>query len=443
MEDFNPLRDLDEKKLGLFHIKTTLLAGAGTFVDGYDLTAGALVFSLLEKSLGTNVTSLSETLFLSIITGNIVGAILFGQLVKHGRKKFYGIDALMMTLGSLLQGLFPNVLALSVLRFVLGVGIGADYVLSPLINAEYSNRKDRGKLMAISGGLMWNVGALASTLVALSVSSLPGDLVWRIVLSSGAIPALLVIWSRRKFPETPRYLLFLKRDTAALEREYGVKVSLPQLLRTRMTSGILLTLFLASLTWYLFDVSAYASVFFGPNLIAQKLGMNGIIFELLVLSLFAIPGNVVSTALNDRVGRRLLQSVGFLGMGLMTLIFATQLSSANYLLALGLYGLSSLFSQVGPGTVVGFWGVELFPTELRGLTQGVTVMAGRLGVITTTFVFPTVVSAYGVFTAMVVLGTLSLLASLVTLKLREPKGVSLDQTEREVLTTEGTGTSDT
>jgi len=38
---------------------------------------------------------------------------------------------------------------------------------------------------------------------------------------------------------------------------------------------------------------------------------------------------------------------------------------------------------------------------------------------------------------------LSLLASLVTLKLREPKGVSLDQTEREVLTTEGTGTSDT
>jgi len=220
-------------------------------------------------------------------------------------------------------------------------------------------------------------------------------------------------------------------------------VSLPQLLRTRMTSGILLTLFLASLTWYLFDVSAYASVFFGPNLIAQKLGMNGIIFELLVLSLFAIPGNVVSTALNDRVGRRLLQSVGFLGMGLMTLIFATQLSSANYLLALGLYGLSSLFSQVGPGTVVGFWGVELFPTELRGLTQGVTVMAGRLGVITTTFVFPTVVSAYGVFTAMVVLGTLSLLASLVTLKLREPKGVSLDQTEREVLTTEGTGTSDT
>ena len=47
-----------------------------------------------------------------------------------------------------------NAVELAVVRFLLGVGIGADYVLSPLINAKYANRKDRGKLVAISGGLM-------------------------------------------------------------------------------------------------------------------------------------------------------------------------------------------------------------------------------------------------------------------------------------------------
>ncbi len=47
----NPLREWDEKGISTFHIKTTLVAGAGTFVDGYDLTAGALVFPLIEKSL--------------------------------------------------------------------------------------------------------------------------------------------------------------------------------------------------------------------------------------------------------------------------------------------------------------------------------------------------------------------------------------------------------
>ena len=51
----NPLKGWDEKGLSPFHLKTALVAGAGQFVDGYDLTAGALVFSLIEQSLGQRV----------------------------------------------------------------------------------------------------------------------------------------------------------------------------------------------------------------------------------------------------------------------------------------------------------------------------------------------------------------------------------------------------
>ncbi|MCH1772018.1 MULTISPECIES: hypothetical protein [Metallosphaera] len=61
-----------------------------------------------------------------------------------------------------------------------------------------------------------------------------------------------------------------------------------------------------------------------------------------------------------------------------------------------LYGLSTVFSQLGPSTVVGFWGVELFPAEIRGITQGITVMSGRLRVLTTTFLFPLIISSYGI-----------------------------------------------
>ncbi|WP_252896958.1 MFS transporter [Metallosphaera hakonensis] len=188
----NPLKDYEEKKLNLFHLKTTLLAGAGQIVDGYDLTAAALILSIVEASFkGYDLVQLSLIFFLSIVLGNIVGGTLFGYLARHGRKKFYGIDASLMVFGALLQAFVTDPYQLAVLRFLLGVGIGADYVLSPLINAEYANRKDRGKLLAISGGFMWNVGALLSVLVTISLSNvLASDVLWRVVLASGAIPAI-------------------------------------------------------------------------------------------------------------------------------------------------------------------------------------------------------------------------------------------------------------
>lgn len=132
----NPLGDWDEKGISAFHIKTTLVAGAGTFVDGYDLTAGSLVFPLIEKSLGQGIEGASEILFLSIILGNFLGALIFGYIAKHGRKKFYGIDATLMTIGAIMQAFVETPLQLAIVRFLLGLGIGADYVLSPLVNAD-------------------------------------------------------------------------------------------------------------------------------------------------------------------------------------------------------------------------------------------------------------------------------------------------------------------
>ena len=398
-------------------------------MDGYDLTAGALVFSLIEQSLGQGLTGASTVLFLSIILGNATGALLFGYLAKHGRKKFYGVDAALMTLGAIAQAFVTNAVELAVVRFLLGVGIGADYVLSPLINAEYANRRDRGKLLAISGGLMWNVGALASTLVALAlVPSLPSDVAWRAVLALGSVPALAVVYFRRRFPETPRYLLYIKNDVGELREKYGVEVR--EAPKVSVDWGkIAVPLLLAALTWYLFDVAAYAGVFFGPNVIAEKIGVNGIVFELIVLGLFAIPGNLIAMATNDRFGRRALQALGFAGMGAATLAFAFYGLNAGVTAALALYGLSNVMSQIGPGTIVGFWGVELFPTPIRGVTSGVTVIAGRLGVITTTLAVPVLLQAYGVQTAMVVLALVSFAGAGVTMALREPSQRSLDEFE--------------
>ncbi|MEM3324488.1 MAG: MFS transporter [Metallosphaera sp.] len=222
-----PLKEYEEKKLNSFHIKTMLIAGAGQIVDGYDLTAAALVTTPLMEYFGSSLLTLSTSLFASIISGNILGALIFGYLARHGRKRFYGVDAILMTLGALLQAFVSSPYQLVFLRFLLGLGIGADYVLSPLVAAEYANRKDRGKILGISGGVMWNVGALISAVVTLALGYfLPSDILWRAVLALGCVPAISVIIFRRRYPETPHYLLFIKRDLKELgERDTSKDIS--------------------------------------------------------------------------------------------------------------------------------------------------------------------------------------------------------------------------
>ncbi|BFH72998.1 hypothetical protein SJAV_09420 [Sulfurisphaera javensis] len=174
----------------------------------------------------------------------------------------------------------------------------------------------------------------------------------------------------------------------------------------------------------------YFRLFFGPNVIAEKLGINGVIFELIILTIFALPWNFTSAMLADKLGRKALQAIGFTGMGLFTLIFAFLIGKISPIVTLSLYGFSTVFSQIGPGTIVGFWGVELFPATVRGLTQGITVLGGRMGVLTTTFLFPIILNAYGIVPTMVILAIVSFLGAITTMFLPEPKQRSLTEFER-------------
>ncbi|MEM3915300.1 MAG: MFS transporter, partial [Metallosphaera sp.] len=178
-----------------------------------------------------------------------------------------------------------------------------------------------------------------------------------------------------------------------------------------------------------YDIGAYSGVFFGPSVIAQKLGINGVLFELIILAAFSVPWNFVSAMTNDRLGRRKLQAIGFVGMGLTTLLFAFLLGKVSAIVTLLVYGISSIFNSLGPGTIVGFWGVELFPAEIRGVTQGITVLGGRLGVLTTTFLFPILLADFGIFATMITLGVIAIGAAGVSMMLPEPARVSLSKIE--------------
>src|SRR5580693_8669747 len=185
---------LDEQKFKGFHWRATLTTGLGVFCDGYDLSSLALVLGLVLHSFGQARLDPVQSALLSAsaLVGAATGALLFGVLAQGGRKRFYGIDVLILGLAAIAQAFAPSVAWLIGLRFVLGVGVGADYVLSPVIMAEHSNRADRGRALGLGFGTMWPIGALVASLVTLLLNALhvSHDLEWRLVLAGGAIPAL-------------------------------------------------------------------------------------------------------------------------------------------------------------------------------------------------------------------------------------------------------------
>ncbi|ADN49975.1 MFS transporter [Vulcanisaeta distributa] len=452
----NPFKPLDDISMRSFHLKYMLVAAMGTFTDGYDLTVLGVVLPYVLMSYGISSLKSPAGVFWSIwlnalpVLGFFVGAPLFGYLSNLGRKTFYGWDALLMAVGAAFQPFMPNLILLGVARFIMGIGLGADYVLSPTIIAEVSNARDRGKLLALGFGGFWIFGsavAAIAVLIMLIAGFNPG-LIWRVALGIGAVWPAGVIYLRRRFPETPRYSVIIAKNFEEFRRfmmaifgaHYNIQPQHGTLNHEEAEEIMLFRKYLkyialGALLWLIFDIPAYGLNFF-VSYIAQSIKMTPVYLQLLGTA-FTLPGIVLAWLLLDRWGRRNAQGYGFLLTGLTFLIFSyfvyTYSRSPNAAALLFLptiisFGLAKTWMQMGPGSVVavGAHGVEFSPTKIRGIGQAINVISGRTGVLITTFVFPTLFVASS-YTAYIFLGLVSVIGAVLTFTLiPETKGLGLE-----------------
>ncbi|MDE2006050.1 MAG: MFS transporter [Rhodospirillales bacterium] len=435
MAEALPFAALDEQKFKRFHWLALFTTGMGVFTDGYDLSSIGIVLPLVLASFGVNkLTGLESGLLAgSALVGAAVGALIFGLLAQNGRKRFYGYDVMLMAAMAFAQIFAPTLWWLIGIRFVLGIGIGADYVLSPTIMAEHANRPDRGKKIALGFGVMWQAGAMVAALLSLALigAGVSDDLRWRIVLAFGVVPALSVLYLRRKMPETARFLARLAGDSAGAARVVrdiaGEATPAPVPEQDRRPFGAVLAahagpIFGAALVWLLFDIVIYSGILFGPSLIAQSLGMTAATFALLVSVVFILPAAFAGAQLVDRMGRKPLTVLGFVGSAIALGLFAGLHDAAMAAPALGLalFGLYNVMIVIGPGTTAGagILGVEVSPTRVRSFGQAITVVGGRIGASFSAFVFPLlfgVIGEQGVIWALAATSVVGALATLVVI----------------------------
>ncbi len=205
------LARLDESHITREHWKIMFISGMGFFTDAYDLFIIGVAMHLIKENWHTSPTA-DGLVTSSALLASAVGALLFGRVADMlGRKRIYGYEVLVLAAGAIASAFSPDIWWLIGFRVILGIGIGGDYPVSSTLMSEYSGKKHRGMMVSLvfamqAAGL--TIGPLLAAL--LLVTGLSHNVVWRLLLAFGAIPALAVFQMRRRLAETPRYRIGAK-----------------------------------------------------------------------------------------------------------------------------------------------------------------------------------------------------------------------------------------
>jgi len=454
------LSRMDDSKITKQHWKIMFISGMGFFTDAYDLFIIGVVISILKDEWHPSPWAVGLVTSTALLAAAF-GAVIFGRVADMlGRKRIYGYEVLVLAAGAIASAFSPDIWWLIGFRIILGVGIGGDYPVSATLMSEFSGKKHRGMMVSLvfamqAAGLI--VGPLLA--VAFLASGLPKDLVWRLLLAFGAIPALAVFYMRRHMAESPRYLFASGQHDDAhaaagrvLGEGHGAARDGKVTEKTSFTGGFValtrrrnmaMRLIGASAAWFLMDFAYYGNTVSSPPVLHAVSPNDNLMTETLtqlaIFAIAAVPGYFVAAAMMDRMGRKTIQILGFAMMALsfaaMALIPGIEKLVYPFLIV---YGISYFFTEFGPNATTFVYPAELFPVAARTTGHGVASATGKLGGFVGVFLFPILLSAGGLLAAESMAAAVSVLGILVTVfMLPETKNKSLEE-----LSIEDAGTTD-
>ncbi|MFE9678237.1 MFS transporter [Streptomyces sp. NPDC006259] len=391
-------------------------AGAfgGYALDSYDYFT--LPLSMVALAAYFGLDSGQTGLFTTVtLVASAVGGALAGVLADRiGRVKALMITVVTYAVFTVACGFAPTYETLLLFRSLQGLGFGGEWAVGAILVAEYASAEHRGRTLgAIQSS--WAVGwGLAAVVYTLVFSFLGDDVAWRVMFWTGALPALLVVWMRRRVQDAPTAV-------AARERNAGkgsfAAIFRRPLLRTTIFAGLLST-----------GVQGgyYTLATWVPTYLKSERGLSvvntGGYLTFLISGAFL--GYLTGGHLTDRLGRRRNIWLFALLSAVCVLTYANIPAGADTLLLILGFPLGFCMSAIFSG--FGSFLSELYPTAVRGTGQGFTYNTGRaVGA-----VFPTTVGfladSWGVGGALV-FGAIGYgLAALALLGLPETRGKELE-----------------
>ena len=188
--------------------KVGWLMMASILVEAWDLYSIAFVLIFIREQYQP------DPLMLGLAAAGTQGGALIGALIggwlsdKIGRRIMFLVTMIMFIVLAIAQAFVPSVGWLIVIRFLLGVPLGSDistgytYIMESMAKGEREVMGNRWQFMFAVGEVL-TLAVIAIFLVL----NLDHELVWRVTLGLGALPALVILVMRHDVPETAVWLV--------------------------------------------------------------------------------------------------------------------------------------------------------------------------------------------------------------------------------------------
>src|SRR5258705_10646027 len=174
-----------------------------------------------DLSNSDNIPAYAGLVIAMTLLGWGIGGLIGGVLADYlGRKRTMMLAILAYSIMTGLSAFAWDWMSFAVLRFLVGVAIGSEWVTGTSIVSELWPDKNRGKGV----GLMqcgFGIGFFLASVAWLFINPM-GPNAWRIMFLLGVVPALLTLWIRRATPESDRWKRVKAQATAASKRESRV-----------------------------------------------------------------------------------------------------------------------------------------------------------------------------------------------------------------------------
>jgi len=385
---------IEQLPLSRAHVNILIIAALGVAFDSFDtyIVSYAMPSITAEWRLDPITTGVLAS---AGIWGMFLGAIIWGPLADHfGRKAGFGGTILGFAALSGFTALSSNVYQFGILRFVTGMCLGGMIPISTALVSEYMGTRARGRAVAFIT-TVWPLGLLVAAACSLTLVPRHG---WRILFVVGVIPAFLVLWIRRKMPESPRWLSSKGRlqEAAAVLQTLGAtdddvraihadtfeeKIPFIVLIQSQYLKRFVLTA-----GYYFFAYFGYYGfVLWLPSILSTvyHLSLVTTFTYTLLVAIAAVAGRITGLYTVERFGRKQLFYVGFGLGGVAALLFGT-ITNPRWLVW-GAAILSFLYEQGVAGTVV--WTAELYPSRVRATAVSWSTGAGRISAAVSPVVF--------------------------------------------------------
>jgi MFS family permease len=347
--------------------------------------------------------------------GALVGALLGGWLSDRiGRRVMFLATMIMFIIMALAQAFVTSVGLLIVVRLILGIPLGSDisngytYIMESMPKGEREVMGNRWQFMFAIGEVM-TLAVIAVFLIA----DLPHELIWRVTLGLGAVPAFIILVMRHDLPETAVWLIrrgrFREAKKVATEMyddrldmlpEEDVVVPHPRPsafladirkdpIRWRATLYGWIACFAQASEFSTF--AFYLPVLFVMVGVASLLGINLVTMALYIIA--AIAG-WVGPMITPKVGQRGIAIAGF-AIVLVSLLVAAAALYTGHIYVLPFAAAAMLWGHYWDASNCMTIPTVVAKPEYRGTASGFAYMFVKLPSFLAIFLFPALFAAIG------------------------------------------------